>query len=198
MEELRRRLSLTRPVDTTRGIFCTSVLDVVRRLGGDELAQGCLEACGERRFVELFSYPMSTWLRMTYAAAWGMSERYGSFREAMWQMGHEGTASLLESSLGRMVLLLVHKDPVQLMSSLPQVYSMLAKAGRCSVRRPEAGSGVLFLERNFAPPPYTEGALHALFELCTGRKVQVSSRMGAALSVEYTVRWEEGRVSVST
>jgi uncharacterized protein (TIGR02265 family) len=198
MEELRRRLAFTRPTDTSRGVFFNSSLAVVRRLAGDAVAEGCLEACGERRFVELFSYPMSTWLRMTYAAAWGMSERYGSFREAMWQMGHEGTASLLKSSLGRMVLLLVHKDPVQLMSSLPQVYSMLTKAGRCSVRRPEAGSGVLFLERNFAPPPYTEGALHALFELCTGRKVQVSSRMGAALSVEYTVRWEEGRVSVST
>jgi uncharacterized protein (TIGR02265 family) len=196
MEELRRRLSLTRPTDTTRGIFCTSVLDVVRRLGGEELAQGCLEACGERRFVELFSYPMSTWLRMTYAAAWGMSERYGGFHQAMWQMGHEGTARFLESSLGKVVKVLVHKDPARLMESLPQVYGMLSK-GRCAVRRPERGSGVLFLGHNLAPPPYTEGGIHALFESATGRKVHVSSRMGEVLSVEYTVTWREAEKPAS-
>lgn len=188
--ELRERLALLTPADTVRGLFLNGVLEVVRKLGSDDLVRQCLEASGEQRFVEFFTYSSAVHLRVIYRAARLLGERYGGFDKALWQMGHEGAVGYFSSALGKTLLLLGRGDPRKLVSALPQAFSLSSAALQSTLEWTGPKSALFLLKRDIIPTAYTEGVLHGLLEQAVVKRFHVSSRKPSPLSGEYSLSWE--------
>ena len=74
-QDWQQRLSHAAPSDTARGLFFNGVLDAVRTFGGEALVKRCLEACGQERFLDFYSYPVSMQLRIISAAMQTLEKR---------------------------------------------------------------------------------------------------------------------------
>lgn len=189
-EDLRRRLSRVRPGDTTRGLFFKAVLDSVRQLGSEAAAQQCLEESGEKRFVELFNYPMGTLLRMSYVGARLLSDETRSFEEVMRQLGYLSAKSFTHSMMGKLMLRLVVGDARRLLDTLPSAHRLNTSTGECKVRWTGHTSAIVLITRDFLPHPYTEGSLQGAFESAKLRGLTVRAWPTPSLDNEYELSWE--------
>ena len=201
-EELQYRLAHAAPGDVARGIFMNSLLDMVREFGDESLLRQCLEESGEPRFLEFFNYPIGTFLRMAYPAAWRMGGTYGGFEEAMREMGRRASRSFYTSSAGKVLLLLARNDPLRLLSNLPSTtHAVMGEISIISqLKRTGRSSGVLSYAHDIIPRAYNEGALSAALEAVSARDVKVRARPLGPFITDYEMSWAEprGYVEVST
>ena len=189
--DLEQRLSLATPEYTTRGFLFTATLGTVRELGGDEaMVQLCLDACGEKNFVEFFNYPTSTLLRLLITAARVLSPRYGSFEEALRRIGWKAGESYMASPVGRSAQLLAGMDPKQLVTTLQALYKVVMSYAEPSVVWTGQKSGILVVQRTFTPLPYHEAGALAIAERLGLKNVKVRARNTGALSMEMDVSWD--------
>jgi uncharacterized protein (TIGR02265 family) len=189
-EELQWRLSLVVPTDTTRGLFLKSVLESVRKLGNEAAVQRCLEASGEQRFVDLFNYPISAMLRMTYVGARLLTNETRSFDEVLRQMGYLSTNNFTASTVGALMLKMVLGKPRLLLDTLPASHRINTSAGECKVRWTGPRSAVVLITRDYLPSPYTEGSLQGAFAAAKVRGLTVRSRPSPSLDNEYELSWD--------
>jgi uncharacterized protein (TIGR02265 family) len=189
-EDLHRRLSLVTPTDTTRGLFLNGVLESMRQLSNESTVRRCLDESGEQRFVELFSYPLGTLLRMSYAGARLLSSDTRSFSEVMRQMGYLSARSFASSVMGGMMLKLVLGKPRLLLDSLPLAHRMSTSAGDCKVKWVDHTRAIVRITRDFLPHPYTEGSLQGAFETARVRGLTVRARPTESLDNQYELSWE--------
>lgn len=191
-EELRFRLSLLGPGDVVRGIFLNSVLEVVRQLGDEAAVKRCLEESGETRFLEFFNYPFSTWIRMAYTAARMLSDKYGGFDAAMWEMGYRASKDFYQSSAGKVMLLLAHNEPLRLLKNMPSTTQAILgdHTGLGQMTQTGRTSGVLSYSRDLVPRAYNEGALEAALESVNAKEVQVHARPKGPLDTDYELSWK--------
>jgi uncharacterized protein (TIGR02265 family) len=189
-EDLRRRLSLVTPADTTRGLFLNGVLESVRQLGSEDTVRYCLGESGEQHFVELFSYPLVTLLRMAYAGARRLSDDTRSFSEVMRQMGYLSARSFSSSKMGGMMLKMIIGKPRLLLDTLPLAHRMSTSAGDCKVRWMGHTQAIVRITRDFLPPSYTEGSLQGAFEIAKIRSLTVRAFPTESLDNEYELTWE--------
>ncbi len=188
-EDLKRRLSLVSPTDTTRGLFLNGVLKSVRQLGGEATAQHCLAESGEKRFLDFFSYPISSLMRMSYAGARLLSNDSRSFEEVMRQMGYASAWNFASSTMGVLMLRMVLRDPRRLLEALPSAYRMNRNSGECKVRWTGYNSAIVRITRDFLPHTYTEGSLQAAFEAAKVRGLTVRTVPTDWLDTEYELVW---------
>jgi uncharacterized protein (TIGR02265 family) len=188
-EELAWRLSLLAPTETSRGVFFNSVLEVVQHLGNEDAVRRCLEVCGESRFLDFFNYPFSTYIKAIYTAARLLSERYGGFEGAVWQMGYQAARSFYASPTGRVVLLMAHGDPRRLLNTLPTASRTTSSTVEGTVWLTGPNSGVLRFKNDYMPRPYNAGALLATFEAAKVKGVKVEARPMGPLDTEYEISW---------
>src|SRR5688500_16721531 len=190
-QDLEQRLRLATPEFTTRGFLFTATVKAVRELGGDEeMVQSCLEACGEKEFVEFFNYPTSTLLQLLLAAARVLSPRYGSAEEALRQIGRKAGESYMASAVGRSAQLMAGADPKQLVTTLQALYKVVMSYSEPSVVWTGQKSGILVVQRTFTPLPYHEGGALAIAERLGLKNVKVRARNTGELALEMDVSWE--------
>jgi uncharacterized protein (TIGR02265 family) len=189
-EEFRHRLSLVTPGDTTRGLFLNGVLQAVRQLGGEAAVQHCLAESGEKRFLDLFNYPVDTMLRMSYAGARRLSDETRTFDEVMRQMGYVSARSFATSTMGAIMLRLVISDSRRLLDAMPSAHRMNTSAGGCKVHWTGFHSAVLRITRDYLPHSYTEGALQGAFEAARVRGLTVRCRPTPSLDNDYELSWD--------
>ncbi|HYO57864.1 TIGR02265 family protein [Archangium sp.] len=188
-EDLLWRLSQVTPEDTTRGIFLNAVLESVQQLGGEAAVQHCLAESEEKRFLDLFNYPISTLLRMSYAGARLLSNETRSFDEVMRQMGYVSARSFASSRMGALILRTIFSEPRRLLDILPSTHRISTSAGECKVRWTGHTSAVVLIRRNFLPHSYMEGSLQGAFEAARVRGLTVRTRPAALLDAEYELSW---------
>ncbi len=188
--DLEKRLSLATREDTARGMFFNGVLDAVRTLGGEEAVARCLEASGEKKFVDFFNYPVSAFLKLAYSAAEVMGPRYGGFEGALRRMGSQATTDFLSSTAGKTLLLLAAGSPKRLVSNLHAGYRAAVSYGDRGVTWTGDKSGIFTMKRDFMPPAYHEGTLQAVIEAVGGMQVKVQGRQVGPLDTEYTLSWQ--------
>jgi uncharacterized protein (TIGR02265 family) len=190
-QELKRSLALATPADSVRGMFFRSVMEVMRALGDEAAVERCVEACGERRFVDFTCYPTASFLRLLWSAAGLLENGYGSFEGALRALGRRGATDFLSSSTGRPLQALLLGNPKRLLESLPMAYAVAsANGGRCTVTFGAPGNALIILERDFLPREYVEGALATALEVVGTREPRVRGRSTGPLSVEYMVSWK--------
>jgi uncharacterized protein (TIGR02265 family) len=190
-EELQARLALTGPGDVARGIFLNSLLDLLRQFGDEDLLRHCLEVSGEQRFLEFFNYPLSTFLRMAYPAAWRLGEKYGDFEGAMREMGYQASKAFYASSAGKVLLLLARNEPLRLLNNMPSTtHAVLGdNTGITHMKRTGQSHGVLTYMRDVVPRPYNEGALRASLEAVGAKEVSVHGRPLGDFNTDYELSW---------
>ncbi len=189
-EELQWRLSLVDSSVTVRGIVFNSVLETVRQLADERAVEQCLEAAGERRFMDFFNYPMGSLVQMTYSAAWLLGGRFGSFDQAVWHMGHQTAARFNGSTAGRTVLLLARGGPARLLHALPPAFKLTRKDAEVSARLTGPHSALFTYNRDFMPRPYTHAGLEATFAAAQVRGVEIHARPTGPLDTVYELSWE--------
>ncbi|WP_375764962.1 DUF2378 family protein [Archangium gephyra] len=189
-EEMQQRLAAMPIQHSMRGLFFNSVLDVLRLLEDESAVKHCLESTGETRYLDFFSYPTSTYVRLLYTAANLLGTRYGGFEGALRVMGARTIMKFLDSAAGKALQLVVEGNPQRLLNNIPVVHRMVMKGGECSMKWSSPTGGRLTIERISAPAPFIEGALQAIFDATHVRSAKVASRQIGPLDVEFAVSWE--------
>jgi uncharacterized protein (TIGR02265 family) len=189
-EELQWRLSFLAPGENVRGVFINSLLDVVRRLGGEDTVRKCLTRDGQEPFLDFFNYPFSTYLKSIYSAAWALSEKHGSVEESLRLMGYHAAQSFYLSPPGRVVLLLAQGEPRRLLDNLPLATRTTSTVADGSSRLTGPKKGILSYKRDLMPRPYTRGALLGTFEAAHVKGVQVLPHPVGPLDTDYEISWD--------
>jgi uncharacterized protein (TIGR02265 family) len=189
-QDLQHRLSLATPEHTTRGFLFTSTLRVVRDLGESEaVVKRCMAASGEKSFAEFFNYPTRSLLLLLAAAAHALSGRYGSFGEALRQIGFRAGESYMETPVGRTAMQQAGAAPQQIMGTLQTLYWVLTSYGKPEVTWTGPKSGVLAIQRTLMPLAYHEGAAVSMATKLGMRGVKVRARKTGELSIELEFSW---------
>jgi uncharacterized protein (TIGR02265 family) len=189
-QDLLQRLALATPEHTTRGFLFMATLKVVRDLGQNEaVVQRCLAASGEKSFTEFFNYPTSSLLKLLSAAARALSGKFGSFEEALRQIGYKAGESYMETPMGKSARQQAGGGPQQFMSALQTLYWVLTNYGQPSVAWTGPKSGALVIQRTFMPPAYHEGGGMAIAKKLGMPQVTVRAKRTGALSIELEFSW---------
>lgn len=189
-QDLDKRLALATPDDTARGMFFNGALNAVRILGGDAAVEKCLAASTEKKFVDFFNYPVSGFLKLSFAGAQLMGPQLGGFDAMLRKMGTQATTDFLSSAAGKTLLLLAGDSPKRLVSNLPTGYRAAVSYGERSVEWQSDRAGRLLMKRDFMPPAYHEGVLQAVIEALGARGVQVKGRQTGTVDTEYALSWQ--------
>lgn len=187
IEEHNRR---TGEVLHSRGVVFNSVLEVVRQLGDEHAVERCLQVTGEPRFMDFFNYPFSSLIKMTYSAAWLLSDKYGGFDKAVWQMGNQACASFYSSAAGRAVLVLGRGGPTRMLDTIVNAFQMVAKGAELSTLLTGPKTAIIVYKRDFLPRPYMEAGLVATFNAAKMPGMKVQARPTGPLDTEYDLSWE--------
>jgi uncharacterized protein (TIGR02265 family) len=189
-QDLEQRLSLATPEDTVRGLFTHGLLKMVRSLEGEAGVERCLEACGERTFVDFFNYPVHTHLLVVFTAARLLAPRYGGMEEALRNLGRCSARDFLNSATGKAMTMLALGKPRNLLFALPSAYQVGLSFGTQSLVWTGLTSGRYILQRDFIPLPSHEGVVAALLETGNARDVKVRGRRTTGfLDSEYEFSW---------
>ncbi len=189
-QDLESRLLLATPEYNTRGILFLATLTTVRELGGEEMVKRCREATGEAEFVEFFSYPTRTLLRMLDAAARLLSARYGGYSEVLWLIGKRTAELYMNSVVGRSALLVSATDPMRLVRTLEELYKVSMAYCAPTVVWKGPKRGVLSVQRSFTPLPYHEGGAVTIGVLLGLKNVEARARSTGPLSLDLELSWE--------
>ncbi|QRK05361.1 DUF2378 family protein [Archangium violaceum] len=188
--DFARRIALTRPGDTTRGVFCIGLLRAVGELGDGVMVRRCLAESGEKEFVELFNYPMATYLRMVATAIRLLAVEHGTIDEALRQLGRRAARDFRESKAGKAMGVMHGGDARRLLDSLPVVYRVALSFGEFDLTWVGPGRACFSLKNIFMPFPFHEGTLLELLEKMPVQRMTVAGRQTDVLDSEYEISWE--------
>lgn len=189
-EELRERQSSLGDKEAVRGVLFNAVLEVARDEGGDTAVQRCLEASGEKKFLDFFSYPGGKFLEVLYTAARLSSEGGEDFEQALRHLGQQAAENFLVSTAGRTLLVLVQNNPHRLLNSLPWAVQVGIGGVEVTMKRTSPWSGILTVRRDFCPRPFVEGGFLATLEAAGVNNAKVSSRPVGPNTSEYELSWQ--------
>jgi uncharacterized protein (TIGR02265 family) len=189
-QEMEQRLALATSQELVRGLFFNSMLGLVQKMGDPGARERCLEASGEKEFVDFFQYPVSTLIRMTYTAGHELSARHGGFDEALRRMGQQAMVDFLDSAMGKTLRHMAGQDIRTLVSSMQGMYKMTTNYGERHVVWESPMRGRLILQRNFIPCAYHEGGLRTTLDRMEARGVKVMGRQTGPVDSEYEFSWE--------
>jgi uncharacterized protein (TIGR02265 family) len=189
LEELARYRTFVKPEHTIRGFFFKGFLESLRTLGDEALVSRCLEACGQERFVDFFSYPTDLMFPMLFTALPTLAERQGGAEAALRQMGRQASTDFLESVAGRAMLLLA-QSPKPLISSLPAAFRVAMSYGSSQVEWLGPRKGRLRARGGFMPTPFHEGLVLKMLEAAGARGSQATARSEGALDIVCEFSWE--------
>jgi uncharacterized protein (TIGR02265 family) len=188
-QELLRRLALTTPADTVRGLSFHTALDAVRADLGEAAAERCLDELSEKSFRSFFHYPVSDYLRMLYCAGWMLSERHGGFDNAIRRIAGGIAPGFLASTVGKAFLLLSKEGPRHLINNMPVAYRAAASFGELSLRWMGPRHGVVHTRGDFLLYMNHEGGLLGLFRALELRGARVQGRQVGPLDNEIEFSW---------
>ncbi|XXF77989.1 DUF2378 family protein [Myxococcaceae bacterium GXIMD 01537] len=190
LQEFERRLSLATPQDTTRGLFFNGALSAVRSFGGEAMAQRCMEAGGEKRYVDFFSYQVTSFLKLTLTASQALGPQMGGFDVTLRRLGTQATRDFLSSMAGRTLLLLAGEDPARVLANLPSGYRTAVSYGERTVTMTGPKSATVSMKRDFMLPSYNEGVLLAVLEAAGVQNARAVAKPVGLLDTDYELSWE--------
>ncbi|MBJ6760525.1 TIGR02265 family protein [Myxococcaceae bacterium JPH2] len=183
-----RRLAASEQ-DTARGMFFLGVLDVVGFVGGDAVAERCMEECGTRELDPFHMYPVARFLKMTSTAARLLWPQLDGWEGVLRRMGTQATVDYLASMFGRELMQAAAGNPRRLLPHLIEGYRAAVSYGERHVEWTGDRSARFVMRRDFMPAAYHEGVLQGVLEAVGARDVSVRGRQLALLDSEYDLSW---------
>ncbi|HVE84189.1 MAG TPA: TIGR02265 family protein [Myxococcales bacterium] len=189
--DLPERLSLAGAGQTVKGMLCNAALQAVSTLLDRRAAETCRAASGERRFIDFFSYPVSSFLRLSFTAAELSRSKLGGYDAAFRTLGKQAVDDFLSTAVGKTLRSLGSRDPHRLLATLPSTYRSVVNHGDRFVQLASEGRCLLRMRRDFLPHPYHEGVLSSLlFAVGLGSSIRVSGRRVGVLDADYEIVWD--------
>lgn len=189
-KELQRRLSLTTPADSVRGLSFHTAIDAIRMDLGEEALARCLAHNREKIYKSFFHYPVSEYLVLLYNSAWMLSEKHGGFDNAVRRISGGIAPGFLSSMVGKAFMLLAKEGPRQLINNMPVAFRAAASFGEILVQWSGPRSGMLVTKRDFLLYLNHEGGLMGLFRSVGLTGARVSGRQEGALDNVVEFSWE--------
>lgn len=192
LEDLARRRTYVKPEEhTIRGFFFNGALKNLRTLGDEALVRRCLEACGQDRFMDFFSYSTDSMFLILSTALPTLAERHGGAEAALRQMGRQASTDFLASVAGRAMMLLAQgRSPKPLLNSLPAAFRVAMSYGSVQVEWLGPRQGRINARGSFMSPPFIEGLLLKALEAAGARGTQATARPSGALDIVCEFSWE--------
>lgn len=189
-----RYVPLPFPEDAVRGMFFTSLMNLVRAQAGESALTQCQQMLGDKRFQRSFisfaNYPATDFLRVAHAASVMLIPHLGGPENAARQLGIATVRDFLTSMAGKTLLSLSGLSPMKLLSSLPTGYRAAVNFGERTVTPRGDKAAVITFRRDFFPLVHTEGVIQAVLEGARARNIHIRSRPLGPLDSEYEASWE--------
>ena len=190
-KDLERRIAATTPQDTARGLTFNALFDAIEEHLGREAAVA-LDPARKGHRTEFFSFPVSDFLRISFAAADRMEKRLGTVDAVFDAFGYRATANVLGSMVGATILALAGKNGVRaLLGQTAMAYRSAVSYGERRVDWLGARHARVTFERDFLVPAYHVGVFRAALDAMGARPERVEGRATGPLSSVYDVAWSE-------
>ncbi len=187
---MERNLALATPGDTARGMFFNGAREVVRKLGGEGVAQRCRAATGEIKHIDFFNYPVATFLSLCLTAVREVGPQLGGCEETLRRIGEQSAKDFLSSMAGKMLLLLSGNNVKLLLSQVPSGYGAAVSYGERTMMHTDQKVGRFIIKHDFMPHAYHEGILRGVLLAVGARYPQVRGYATGILDSEYDLSWE--------
>lgn len=187
-EDLKRRLALTAPGDTTRGIAFNAMFEVVRDHGSEALARTC-DPAGTARRVELLQYPVADFLKAAWTSADALEDDLGGWEAVFREFGRCTARTVLASTFGKTLAIVAGRSPRQLLQNAPAGYWSTVSYGQRQVTFPSETHAVFTFRGDFMHPAYHAGLLGAGAEAVGGTDVATEWRQTGVLDSVIEVVW---------
>ena len=188
-KELQRRVTATTDADTSRGLNFNTLFTLVRERLGDAPAKA-IDPHGKGSRIDFFSYPVSEYLRIAWAAADRLEPGLGSV-DAVWgELGRRTVTGFLGSTIGRTVFALAGRDPRKFLASAPAGYRSAVSYGERKVEWLGERRARVPFRRDFMPAPFHAAVIRTGLEATDAVSPKVVGRDVGPLDTEYDVSWE--------
>ncbi|WP_257449796.1 DUF2378 family protein [Archangium lipolyticum] len=188
---VERNLGLASPRDTARGMFFNGALEVVRKLGGEAVAQRCRKATGESKHLDFFNYPVATFLMLCLTAAKEVGSQLGGCEQTLRLIGEQSAKDFLSSTAGKTLLLLAGQDVKRILKQVPSAYSTAVSYGtRTMTCTPYEKSGHFVIHHDFLPQAYHEGILRGVLLTAGVDHLRIKGYTTGPLDSEYEFFWK--------
>ncbi|TSC32318.1 DUF2378 family protein [Corallococcus sp. Z5C101001] len=132
LDDLDRRIALTRPGDTVRGLSFAAVLRLTHQRLGRDTAERLRAPLMQRSPVDFFSYPAVDFLRLLAFASEALQPEFGTRDAALRGCGEAIVGHFFDSTVGQTLLRLTSGggDPKRLYSNAPTSYATAVSYGQ--------------------------------------------------------------------
>ncbi len=189
-----RFIPLPFPEDAVRGMFFSSLFNLVRVQAGESALTQCQQMLGDKRFQRSFmsfaNYPATDFLRVAHAAAVMLAPHLGSPENAARQLGIATVRDFVTSMAGKTLLSLAGPSPMKLLNTLPTGYRAAVNFGERTVTPRGDKAAIVTFRRDFFPLVHTEGVLQAVLEAAKATNIRIRSRSLGPLDSEYELSWQ--------
>jgi uncharacterized protein (TIGR02265 family) len=189
-----RYLSLPAPEDTFRGLFFTSIFNLLKKEAGEAGVKQCQHLLMDKRFqrgfISFASYPATEFLRVAHAASHVLAPLLGSPEKCARRLGMATVQDFVHSMAGKTLLSLSGGSPNRLLGNIPSAYRASVNFGERKVTPRGDKSVLISFKRDFLPVAHTEGVILAVLEASTAKNPQLRSRSLGPLDSEYEVSWD--------
>lgn len=188
--DLQERLAMAAPGDTIKGVLCNSALATASQVLDEGAVKACRAASGERRFIDFFNYPVSSFLRLSFTAAELSRSKLGGLDAAFRTLGKQAVDDFLSTAAGKALRSVGNEDPHRLLATLPSTYRTALNHGERHISLASVGRCVLKMRRDFLPHAYHEGVLVALLSSLGLAGAHVLGRRVGTLDADYEITWD--------
>jgi uncharacterized protein (TIGR02265 family) len=182
------RLALATAQDSARGMFFNGVLSAVNARAGKVGADQCLLASGEKRFVDFFNYPITSFLKLSFTAAEVLQPLLGDPATVFTYLGRQAVDDFLATASGKMMLALSGKSPARMLNNTPAAFKAAVSYGEREVTWLSPTHAAFTMARDFMPHPYHVGVLTRVIEAMEVKPLVVGRQTGP-LDAHYDVSW---------
>lgn len=187
--DLSERLRAATPQDTCKGMFFNGVLAATDTLLGPFAVDEVKARLPERKYIDFFNYPISTFLPAAFQAAQLIQGKSDDFAAAMRRLGEQAIDDFLSTPVGRTLVTVSSGEAKRLMRAAPTAYKTAVSYGTRETVFTAETECVFKVRRDFMPHPYHEGVLLAVLRALGAKDVSVRGERLGLLDADYHVHW---------
>lgn len=189
ISDLRDRLRFANEEDTCKGMFFNGVLSAAEKLLGQAGRAQVAAVLPEKKYVDFFNYPISTFLPAAFAAAKQLQAGQGGFDAGMRKLGEQAIDDFLATAVGRTLVTVSAGEPKRLMRAAPVAYKTAVSYGTRETLVTGETSCVFKMRRDFMPHAYHEGVFTAVLRALGCQDVVVRGQQLGLFDADYDVSW---------
>lgn len=188
--DLGERLKAATAQDTCKGMFFNGVLAATESVLGAEAVEAVQATLPEKKYIDFFNYPISTFLPAAFKAARMIQGSSGDFNAAMRRLGESAIDEFLATPVGRTLVTVSSGEAKRLMRAAPTAYKTAVSYGTRETVVLSDTSCVFKVRRDLMPHPYHEGVFIAVLRAIGTKDVVVRGERLGLLDADYHISWK--------